>query len=311
MRFAATKLVEGDELVTKALHLDRNELDAIEHIITQMEGEAGTDRLSALADMRFTFIGDVCGHCVVKPHESREHMRSVKIDRILTGRYAAIPAFLVIMGLVCWLTFGVIGAALQGLMEDGIAAIIASADAGLKAFGTNDVVRSLAVDGVLSGVGSVLTFLPIIVVLFLFLSILEDSGSMARVAFVMDKVLRRFGLSGRSFVPMLVGFGCTVPAIMSTRTLPSEHDRKMTVMLTPFMSCSAKLPVYGLLCGAFFPQATVPAMVSLYLIGIAVGCIAALVLNRTAFKGDPVPFNHGASQLPPAERQDDGDAGMG
>ena len=290
VRFAATKLVEGDELVTEALHLDRNELDAIEHIITQMEGEAGTDRLSALADMRFGFIGDVCGRCVVKPHESREHVRSVKIDRILTGRYTAIPAFLVIMGLVFWLTFGVIGAALQRLMEDGIAAIIASADAGLKAFGTNDVVRSLAVDGVLTGVGSVLTFLPIIVVLFLFLSILEDSGYMARVAFVMDKVLRRFGLSGRSFVPMLVGFGCTVPAIMSTRTLPSEHDRKMTVMLTPFMSCSAKLPVYGLLCGAFFPQATVPAMVSLYLIGIVVGCIAALVLNRTAFKGDPVPF---------------------
>lgn len=290
VRFAATKLVEGDELVTEALHLDRNELDAIEHIITQMEGEAGTDRLSALADMRFSFIGDVCGRCVVKPHESREHVRSVKIDRILTGRYTAIPAFLVIMGLVFWLTFGVIGAALQGLMEDGIAVIIASADAGLKAFGTNDVVRSLAVDGVLTGVGSVLTFLPIIVVLFLFLSILEDSGYMARVAFVMDKVLRRFGLSGRSFVPMLVGFGCTVPAIMSTRTLPSEHDRKMTVMLTPFMSCSAKLPVYGLLCGAFFPQATVPAMVSLYLIGIAVGCIAALVLNRTSFKGDPVPF---------------------
>lgn len=229
VRFAATKLVEGDELVTEALHLDRNELDAIEHIITQMEGEAGTDRLSALADMRFSFIGDVCGRCVVKPHESREHVRSVKIDRILTGRYTAIPAFLVIMGLVFWLTFGVIGAALQGLMEDGIAAIIASADAGLKAFGTNDVVRSLAVDGVLTGVGSVLTFLPIIVVLFLFLSILEDSGYMARVAFVMDKVLRRFGLSGRSFVPMLVGFGCTVPAIMSTRTLPSEHDRKMTV----------------------------------------------------------------------------------
>ena len=255
-----------------------------------MEGEAGTDRLSALADMRFSFIGDVCGRCVVKPHESREHVRSVKIDRILTGRYTAIPAFLVIMGLVFWLTFGVIGAALQGLMEDGVAAAIAYVDAGLKAFGTNDVVRSLAVDGVLAGVGSVLTFLPIIVVLFLFLSILEDSGYMARVAFVMDKVLRRFGLSGRSFVPMLVGFGCTVPAIMSTRTLPSEHDRKMTVMLTPFMSCSAKLPVYGLLCGAFFPQATVPAMVSLYLIGIAVGCIAALVLNRTAFKGDPVPF---------------------
>ena len=290
VRFAATKLVEGDELVTEALHLDRNELDAIEHIITQMEGEAGTDRLSALADMRFSFIGDVCGRCVVKPHESREHVRSVKIDRILTGRYTAIPAFLVIMGLVFWLTFGVIGAALQGLMEDGIAAIIASADAGLKVFGTNDVVRSLAVDGVLTGVGSVLTFLPIIVVLFLFLSILEDSGYMARVAFVMDKVLRRFGLSGRSFVPMLVGFGCTVPAIMSTRTLPSEHDRKMTVMLTPFMSCSAKLPVYGLLTAAFFARNSVLAMVSLYLLGVAAAAVVALVLKRTAFKGEPVPF---------------------
>ena len=276
--------------VLEQLRLDQNEKELIEHSIVQMELERGLDRNAAIADMRYTFIEALVKACVVKPHESREHVRSVKIDRILTGRYTAIPAFLVIMGLVFWLTFGVIGAALQGLMEDGIAAIIASADAGLKAFGTNDVVRSLAVDGVLTGVGSVLTFLPIIVVLFLFLSILEDSGYMARVAFVMDKVLRRFGLSGRSFVPMLVGFGCTVPAIMSTRTLPSEHDRKMTVMLTPFMSCSAKLPVYGLLCGAFFPQATVPAMVSLYLIGIVVGCIAALVLNRTAFKGDPVPF---------------------
>ena len=291
VRFAATKLVEGDELVTEALHLDRNELDAIEHIITQMEGEAGTDRLSALADMRFSFIGDVCGRCVVKPHESREHVRSVKIDRILTGRYTAIPAFLVIMGLVFWLTFGVIGAALQGLMEDGIAAIIASADAGLKAFGTNDVVRSLAVDGVLTGVGSVLTFLPIIVVLFLFLSILEDSGYMARVAFVMDKVLRRFGLSGRSFVPMLVGFGCTVPAIMSTRTLPSEHDRKMTVMLTPFMSCSAKLPIYALFTTAFFPrQWRAVVMIGLYITGILCGILYAILLKFTKYKGEPVPF---------------------
>ena len=290
VRFAATKLVEGDELVTEALRLDQNELDGIEHIIGQMEEESGSDRLSALADMRFTFIGDVCARCVVKPHESREHLRSVKIDRILTGRYTAIPAFILIMGLVFWLTFGVIGAGLQSLLDEGVSAIIAAADSWLAAFGTNPVVRSLAVDGVLTGVGSVLTFLPIIVVLFLFLSILEDSGYMARVAFVMDKILRRFGLSGRSFVPMLVGFGCSVPAIMSTRTLPSEHDRKMTVMLTPFMSCSAKLPVYGLLCAAFFPHAVVPAMVSLYVLGILVGMVVAVILNRTAFKGEPVPF---------------------
>ena len=291
VRFAATKLVEGDELVTEALHLDRNELDAIEHIITQMEGEAGTDRLSALADMRFSFIGDVCGRCVVKPHESREHVRSVKIDRILTGRYTAIPAFLVIMGLVFWLTFGVIGAALQGLMEDGIAVIIASADAGLKAFGTNDVVRSLAVDGVLTGVGSVLTFLPIIVVLFLFLSILEDSGYMARVAFVMDQLLRRVGLSGRSFVPMLIGFGCSVPAIMATRTLSSDRDRKMTILLTPFMSCSAKLPIYALFTTAFFPrQWRAVVMVGLYITGIVCGILYALVLKLTRYKGEPVPF---------------------
>ena len=290
VRFAATKLVEGDHLVIDALHLDQNELDGIEHAITQMEEESGRDRMSALADMRFSFIEGVCSQCVVKPHESREHKRSVALDRILTGKYTAIPAFIVIMGVVFWLTFGVIGAALQSLLDEGVGIVIAAADAWLKDFGTNDVVRSLAVDGVLTGVGSVLTFLPIIVVLFLFLSILEDSGYMARVAFVMDKILRRFGLSGRSFVPMLIGFGCSVPAIMSTRTLPSEHDRKMTVMLTPFMSCSAKLPVYGLLCAAFFPQAVVPAMVSLYLLGIVVGMIAALVLNRTAFKGEPVPF---------------------
>ena len=290
LRFAATKLVEGDALVIKALNLDRNELDAIEHIISQMEEESGSDRLCALADMRFTFIEDVCATCVVKPHESREHKRSVAIDRVLTGRFTAIPMFILIMGLVFWLTFGVIGAALQGLLEQLVSMVIGAADAGLTAFGTNPVVRSLVVDGVLTGVGSVLSFLPIIVVLFLLLSILEDSGYMARVAFVMDKILRRFGLSGRSFVPMLVGFGCSVPAIMSTRTLPSDHDRKMTVMLTPFMSCSAKLPVYGLLCAAFFPQATVPAMVSLYILGILVGMIVATILNHTAFKGEPVPF---------------------
>lgn len=290
LRFAATKLVEGDALVIKALNLDRNELDAIEHIISQMEEESGSDRLCALADMRFTFIEDVCATCVLKPHESREHKRSVAIDRVLTGRFTAIPMFILIMGLVFWLTFGVIGAALQGLLEQLVSMVIGAADAGLTAFGTNPVVRSLVVDGVLTGVGSVLSFLPIIVVLFLLLSILEDSGYMARVAFVMDKILRRFGLSGRSFVPMLVGFGCSVPAIMSTRTLPSDHDRKMTVMLTPFMSCSAKLPVYGLLCAAFFPQATVPAMVSLYILGILVGMIVATILNHTAFKGEPVPF---------------------
>ena len=290
LRFAATKLVEGDALVIKALNLDQNELDAIEYIICQMEEESGSDRLCALADMRFTFIEDVCATCVVKPHESREHKRSVAIDRVLTGRFTAIPMFILIMGLVFWLTFGVVGAALQGLLEQLVSMVIGAADAGLAAFGTNPVVRSLVVDGVLTGVGSVLSFLPIIVVLFLLLSILEDSGYMARVAFVMDKILRRFGLSGRSFVPMLVGFGCSVPAIMSTRTLPSDHDRKMTVMLTPFMSCSAKLPVYGLLCAAFFPQATVPAMVSLYILGILVGMLVAVILNHTTFKGEPVPF---------------------
>ena len=290
VRFAATKLVEGDELVIKALGLDENELQGIGHVIRQMEEESGTDRFSALADMRFTFIESVCSACVVKPRESREHKRSVAIDRVLTGRYTAVPAFLVIMALVFWLTFGVIGAALQGLLENLVDAGIEAADVALAAFGTNEVVRSMVVEGVLTGVGSVISFLPIIVVLFLLLSILEDSGYMARVAFVMDKFLRRFGLSGRSFVPMLVGFGCSVPAIMSTRTLPSEHDRKMTVMLTPFMSCSAKLPVYGLLCAAFFPNATVAAMVALYVLGVIVGMVVAVILNHTAFKGEPVPF---------------------
>ena len=290
VRFAATKLVEGDPLVTRALALEGNELDAVEHIISQMEEEAGTDRLAALADMRFSFIDEVCARCVIKPHESREHARSQAIDRVLTGRYTAIPSFLVIMGLVFWLTFGVVGAWLQGLMEQAVDWATAAISAGLEAGGVNPVVRSLAVDGICAGVGSVLSFLPIIAVLFLFLSLLEDSGYMARVAFVMDKVLRRFGLSGRSFVPMLVGFGCSVPAIMSTRTLPSEHDRKMTVLLTPFMSCSAKLPVYGLLTAAFFGAESPVVMVGLYLIGIAVGMLVALVLRRTAFRGEPVPF---------------------
>ncbi|WP_229056327.1 ferrous iron transport protein B [Collinsella sp. D33t1_170424_A12] len=290
LRFAATKLVEGDELVREALALDQNELEALEHIIAQMEEESGKDRLAALADMRFAFIGEACRRCVVKPHESREHKRSVAIDRILTGRFTAFPAFILIMGLVFWLTFGVVGAWLQGLMEEGVSALTAFVDGGLSAWGVNPVVHSLVIDGIFAGVGSVLSFLPLIVVLFLFLSMLEDSGYMARVAFVMDKVLRRFGLSGRSFVPMLVGFGCSVPAIMSTRTLPSEHDRKMTIMLTPFMSCSAKLPVYGLLAAAFFGRASVPVMVSLYLLGIVAGMVVALIFKKTAFRGEPVPF---------------------
>ena len=290
LRFAATKLVEGDPLVTGALALDANELAAVEHIIVQMEEESGTDRLAALADMRFAFIDEVCARCVVKPRESREHARSQAIDRVLTGRFTAIPAFVAIMGLVFWLTFGVVGAWLQGLMEEGVAAVTDVVDAALAVGGINPVVHSLVVDGICAGVGSVLSFLPLIAVLFLFLSLLEDSGYMARVAFVMDKVLRRFGLSGRSFVPMLVGFGCSVPAIMSTRTLPAEHDRKMTVLLTPFMSCSAKLPVYGLLTAAFFGARAPLVMVGLYLIGILVGMVVALVLRRTAFKGEPVPF---------------------
>ena len=290
VRFAATKLVEGDALVRRSLNLDENELAAVEHIIVQMEEESGTDRLAALADMRFSFIDEVCARCVVKPRESREHARSQAIDRVLTGRFTAIPSFIAIMGLVFWLTFGVVGAWLQGLMEEGVAVATAAIDTALTAGGINPVVHALAIDGICAGVGSVLSFLPLIAVLFLFLSLLEDSGYMARVAFVMDKVLRRFGLSGRSFVPMLVGFGCSVPAIMSTRTLPSEHDRKMTVLLTPFMSCSAKLPVYGLITAAFFGVQAPLVMAGLYLIGILVGMVVALVLRRTAFRGEPVPF---------------------
>ena len=290
VRFAATKLIEGDRLVMDALGLDQNELDAVEHIICQMEGESGRDRMAALADMRFSFIEGVCAECVVKPHESREHARSVAADRILTGKYTAIPVFIGIMVLVFWLTFDVLGQRLSDLLELGIQWVTAQVDAALASFGLNPVVHSLVIDGVFAGVGSVLSFLPIIVVLFILLSILEDSGYMARVAFVMDKLLRRLGLSGRSFVPMLIGFGCSVPAIMATRTLPSEHDRKMTVMLTPFMSCSAKVPVYALFSAAFFPEAAPLVMIGLYLMGIVVGILVALVLKGTAFKGDPVPF---------------------
>ena len=290
VRFAATKLIEGDRLVTQALALEQNELDAVEHIISQMEEESGTDRMAALADMRFSFIEDVCAQSVVKPHESREHLRSVAADRVLTGKYTAIPVFILIMMLVFWLTFDVVGQRLSDLLELAIQAFTGIVDHALYDFGVNPVVHSLVIDGVFAGVGSVLSFMPIIVVLFLLLSVLEDSGYMARVAFVMDKILRKLGLSGRSFVPMLIGFGCSVPAIMATRTLPSEHDRKMTVMLTPFMSCSAKLPVYALFSAAFFPDYAPLVMVSLYLLGMVVGVLVALVLKHTAFHGDPVPF---------------------
>ena len=290
VRFAATKLIEGDQLVMRALGLDQNELDAVEHIISQMEGESGRDRMAALADMRFSFIEGVCAECVVKPRESREHARSVAADRVLTGKYTALSVSVGIMALVFWLTFDVIGQRLSDLLAAGIDWVTAQVDAALTAFGLNPVVHSLVIDGVFAGVGSVLSFLPIIVVLFILLSILEDSGYMARVAFVMDKLLRRLGLSGRSFVPMLIGFGCSVPAIMATRTLPSEHDRKMTVMLTPFMSCSAKVPVYALFSAAFFPECAPLVMIALYLMGIVVGILVALVLKGTAFKGDPVPF---------------------
>lgn len=290
VRFAATKLVEDDELVRDACCLDENEKEALEHIIVQMEDESGTDRMAALADMRFGFIEALCDATVVKPKMSREHARSLAADRILTGRFTAIPVFLGIMLLIFWLTFGVLGAWLSDLMDLGVAALTDLVDAGLSAWGVNPVVHSLVIDGAFAGVGSVLSFLPIIVVLFFFLSLLEDSGYMARVAFVMDKMLRKLGLSGRSFVPMLIGFGCSVPAIMATRTLPSEHDRKMTVMLTPFMSCSAKLPIYALFTAAFFPEHGALVMGLLYILGMAVGVLVALVLKRTAFKGDPVPF---------------------
>ena len=290
LRFAATKLVENDGLVRASLALDDNECDAIEHIISQMEEEGGAYRMAALADMRFTFIENICGATVTKPAMSREHKRSVAIDRVLTGKYTALPVFIGIMGIVFWLTFGVIGALLSDWMDTAVAWITDLADAGLDAWQVNDVVHSLVIDGAFAGVGSVLSFLPIIVVLFFFLSLLEDSGYMARVAFVMDKLLRKLGLSGRSFVPMLIGFGCSVPAIMATRTLPSERDRKMTIMLTPFMSCSAKLPIYALFTAVFFPDNAALVMMALYLMGMAVGILVALALKNTAFKGEAVPF---------------------
>ncbi len=290
VRFAATKLIEGDAPMEQRLALDKNENETLRHIIQQMEEESHTDRMAALADMRFLFISALCERTVIKPHASRERLRSEKIDRILTGKHTAFPAFIVIMALVFFLTFSVFGAVLSDWMERGVEALTALVDRGLTAYQINPVVQSLVVDGVFAGVGSVLSFLPIIVILFFFLSILEDSGYMARVAFVMDKPLRKIGLSGRSFVPMLVGFGCSVPAIMATRTLPSDRDRKMTVLLTPFMSCSAKLPIYTLFAAAFFLNYKGLIMVSLYLIGIFVAIIVAAILRKTAFTGEPVPF---------------------
>ena len=290
VRFAATKLVEGDHRVLEALALDQNEREMLEHIILQMETERGLDRSAAIADMRFSFIQELVDATVVKPHESREHLRSQRIDRFLTGKYTAIPAFIGIMGLVFFLTFNVIGAWLQGLLEEGIAWLTAVVDNALVSWEVNDAVRSLVVDGVFTGVGSVLSFLPIIVTLFFFLSLLEDTGYMARVAFVMDKLLRKIGLSGRSIVPMLIGFGCTVPGVMASRTLPSERDRKMTVLLTPFMSCSAKLPIYGFFTAAFFPGRGGLVMVGLYFLGIAIGILVALIFKNTLFRGEAVPF---------------------
>ncbi len=290
MRFAASKLIEGDEIILNSLELTKNEQETLEHIILQMEEEGGLDRAAAIADGRFAFIKAVCDRAVVKPKESKEHLRSSKIDKILTGKYTAFPSFILIMGLVFFLTFNVIGAFFQNILENGIEKLTALVDAAMASAGVNDVIHSLVIDGIFSGVGSVLSFIPIIIILFFFLSILEDSGYMARVAFVTDKMLRKIGLSGRSIVPMLIGFGCTVPGVMASRTLPSARDRKMTVLLTPFMSCTAKLPVYVFFVSVFFPKNGGLVMLSLYLIGIAVGIIVAVVSKNTAFKGEAVPF---------------------
>ncbi len=290
VRFAATKLVEGDERIEKLLKLDENEVEFVEHIIVQMEEERGLDRAAAIADMRYSFIKKLVNACVIKPKESKERERSRMIDKILTGKFTAIPSFVVIIGLIFWLTFGVIGNILQTQLENLIDILTVLVDKGLAAWNTNEVVHSLIIDGVFNGVGSVLSFLPIIVTLFFFLSLLEDTGYMARVAFVMDKILRKIGLSGRSIVPMLIGFGCSVPGVMSCRTLPSERDRKMTILLIPFMSCTAKLPIYALFSAAFFPQYSALVMVFLYFLGIVVGILTALISKNTKFKGEAVPF---------------------
>ncbi len=290
VRFAAAKVAEGDAEMEKSLHLEQNETEMIEHIVSQMEEERGIDRAAAIADMRFDFIQRICRQTVVKPAESKERIRSRRIDAVLTGKYTAIPTFILIMGAVFFLTFNVIGAVLQNLLGKGIDYLTAQMDQLLTAWSVNTVLHSLVIDGIFKGVGSVLSFLPIIVVLFLFLSLLEDSGYMARVAFVMDKPLRKIGLSGRSIVPMLVGFGCTVPGIMASRTLPSERDRKMTILLTPFMSCSAKLPIYAFFAAAFFPKYKALVMVGLYVVGILIGILVALIIRKTLFKGEAVPF---------------------
>lgn len=290
VRFAASKLAEGDAQILEKLQLDANEQDMIEHIICQMEKERGLDRAAAIADMRFHYIQKICDETVVKPKESKEHARSRKIDRFLTGKYTAIPAFIGIMALVFWLTFDVIGAGLSNLLDMGIAQLTALTQTALAAANVNETLQSLIIDGIFNGVGSVLSFLPVIVTLFFFLSMLEDSGYMARVAFFMDKLLRRIGLSGRSIVPMLIGFGCTVPGVMASRTLSSERDRKMTILLTPFMSCSAKLPIYAFFTAAFFPEHGALVMCGLYFFGILVGILAALVMKGSIFKGEPVPF---------------------
>ncbi len=290
IRFAAAKLAEGDTMILDRLNLDDNEKEALEHIICQMEKERGMDRAAAIADMRYQFITKVCRETVVKPKESKEHIRSEKIDRILTGKYTAIPSFVVIMALVFFLTFNVIGAFLSNLLEKGIEAFTGLVDQMLSTAHVNGVLHSLIIDGIFNGVGSVLSFLPIIVTLFFFLSLLEDSGYMARIAFVMDKLLRRIGLSGRSIVPMLIGFGCSVPGVMASRTLPSERDRKMTIMLTPYMSCSAKLPIYAFFTAAFFPKHRALVMVGLYFTGILVGILVACLMRGTLFKGEAVPF---------------------
>ena len=290
VRFAASKIVEGDPLILDRLALDQNEKEMLEHIVLQLEKERGLDRAAAMADMRFAYIKKVCSRCVTKPQESREHIRSRQMDRVLTGKYTAIPVFLAIMGLTFYLTFNVIGAWLQDLLAGAIGALSGWADAAMTAAGVNQAVHGLIIDGIFEGVGSVLSFMPIIITMFFFLSFLEDSGYIARVAFFMDKLLRKIGLSGRSIVPMLIGFGCTVPAVMSTRTLPSERDRKMTILLTPFMSCTAKLPIYAFFVGAFFPGHGGLVMTGLYLFGILLGILAALVFKKTLFQGEAVPF---------------------
>ena len=290
VRFAASKAIEGDERIIKRLHLDQNEIEMLEHITKHMEAERGLDYSAAIADMRFSFIERVCSECVVKPHESREHLRSQQLDRFLTGKYTAIPIFIAVMGAVCFLTFNVIGAFLQGIIEGGVGALSDITDKALSAAGVNTVIHDLIIKGIFEGVGSVLSFLPIIVTMFFFLSLLEDSGYIARVAFFMDKLLRKIGLSGRSIVPLLIGFGCTVPAVMSTRTLPSDRDRRMTILLTPFMSCTAKLPIYTFFAAAFFPRHGWIVVTLLYFLGIIMGILVAFIYKKVLFKGEAVPF---------------------